>query len=725
MKTVNKIKEKKRKTLKKPKVKNKKEKVLIVAQEIKFARLLSGNEKKTRDRVLKTFKKWLLNCFERGYEFKEDDFTRVWKGLFYAVWMSDKPLVQEELCETIAGILDLFPPEQVKYALLMTKAGFKVLATEWFGIDHHRMDKFLMLVRRYLRGSLRVVRRCGWKLPACKAYADMLSNSDGVLCARTPLYARNAGSMLMHVVDCFLEELAKVSEGEIPSSSVTELLRPFCAYMCAGNSTTLCVACRRLLTELLRQTDHGLQYRERTRAWQQMGCPRGGPDALEPASDDEEHNGVSDDEYDDDEDGEKPLDPRAGRVDVTLHPVPVDAAGVARTLRELLATAGSKAHKRTKICLQRFEQLAKDEYPLKVEDVYSDEEVERPKPGRAAKELKALEKKLVAASDELALRGLSRKHRKRVLAKSRAGVAIVSEPDPDITSTNGDWAVEATESKTAEKKQKKHKLDNSNKENVHKDRNAKKPKLTDKHADKRKDKTQKHGNKHKVHEKNKLSTDNKKVQNKSKEKIEIKSQDKMANKTCGKQEKLDNKSNDTQQNKSSERLQNKSNEKLQNKSNEQENKSNEKQQNKSNDKLQVKSNLQENKSNEKLQTKSNEKLQNKSNEKVKNVEIVAKQKVKLQEKNINNKLPTKDHKKNEKIQTKVEVKSPKKSYDTPKKVKFVLKNNSMQGPIDYYKSVRQSPNIPHDGSKKPTKSNLKPSTPSPLNPFAKKKLRLK
>lgn len=27
-------------------------------------------------------------------EFKEDDFTRVWKGLFYAVWMSDKPLVQ-------------------------------------------------------------------------------------------------------------------------------------------------------------------------------------------------------------------------------------------------------------------------------------------------------------------------------------------------------------------------------------------------------------------------------------------------------------------------------------------------------------------------------------------------------------------------------------------------------------------------------------------------------
>lgn len=65
------------------------------------------------------------------------------------------------------------------------------------------------------------------------------------------------------------------------------------------------------------------------------------------------------------------------------------------------------------------------------------------------------------------------------------------------------------------------------------------------------------------------------------------------------------------------------------------------------------------------------------------------------------------------------------SLHTPKKVKFVLKNNSMQGTIDYYKSVKQSPNIPFDSSKKPVKTNLKPSTPSPINPFFKKKIKLK
>lgn len=60
-----------------------------------------------------------------------------------------------------------------------------------------------------------------------------------------------------------------------------------------------------------------------------------------------------------------------------------------------------------------------------------------------------------------------------------------------------------------------------------------------------------------------------------------------------------------------------------------------------------------------------------------------------------------------------------------KRVKFVLKNNCMQGPVEYYQSVRRSPSIPFDSRKRPSKTNLKPSTPSPINPFFKKKMRIK
>lgn len=41
------------------KVKDKSKKTLVIAQEIKFARLLADNDKRIRDKVLKNLKKWL------------------------------------------------------------------------------------------------------------------------------------------------------------------------------------------------------------------------------------------------------------------------------------------------------------------------------------------------------------------------------------------------------------------------------------------------------------------------------------------------------------------------------------------------------------------------------------------------------------------------------------------------------------------------------------------
>lgn len=51
---------------------------------------------------------------------------------------------------------------------------------------------------------------------------------------------------------------------------------------------------------------------------------------------------------------EKPLDPRAGRVDVELPLLPVPANLLADMLRDMLASANSKAHKRVRICLERY-----------------------------------------------------------------------------------------------------------------------------------------------------------------------------------------------------------------------------------------------------------------------------------------------------------------------------------------------------------------------------------
>ncbi|XP_045770098.1 ribosomal RNA processing protein 1 homolog [Maniola jurtina] len=716
MKLPDKKKPKKQKTKMKTITKPKKEKVFLVAQEFKFARLLSGNEKRTRDRVLKTLKKWLSNCFEKKYEFKEDDFIRVWKGLFYAVWMSDKPLVQEDLCESIAATLDLFPPDQIEYAIMMIKAGFKVLATEWYGIDQHRMDKFLMLVRRYLRGSFRCLQRCQWKLTSCQAFADMLCSSDGILALKTPLYARNAASLMLHVTDCYLEELCKVSKGEIPEESLVALLYPISVQVCGGEGT-LAMACRGVLTNLIKQSELGLEYDIATSAWNKLGCPAGGPEALERVSDDDSDDDDDDDEQADESmqngkqnDGPEPLDPRAGRVDVTLEPLPVPASMIAEQLRVLMATASSKAYKRAKICLERFEELSRNQYPLRVpasEAAGPEPRPQRAEPKRAATRLRALEKLLVKQSDELALRGLSRKHRKRLLAKSRSGINIVDEllssGSVPADSTNGDWRVETTATED------KNKQSESNKENkaVDKKKNRKR-KLQEKA-------TQEHSKKPKVDRINKSKQLETKKKNKVKDKKLISNSDESKQNLKTENGKKENKNKivTIKNNKISNIDKGKVINKLSDDSNKVKDSISKEKKKSTQDKvLSIKTNKPTNDVTNKSILKKQKDLNAKHVNKNSKPQLVV-NKVKNYQKLVSGKV-----KKDGTLKKKADMES-------PKKVKFVLKNNSMQETVDYYKSVRQSPNIPFDSSKQPTKTNLKPSTPSPINPFFKKKLKLK
>lgn len=79
--------------------------------------------------------------------FAEADFLRIWKGLYYYMWMSDKPLVQEEVAESISQIVHCF--NSAETALLYTKSTYRSLSVEWYGIDKFRIDKFEMVCTKY------------------------------------------------------------------------------------------------------------------------------------------------------------------------------------------------------------------------------------------------------------------------------------------------------------------------------------------------------------------------------------------------------------------------------------------------------------------------------------------------------------------------------------------------------------------------------------------------
>jgi len=70
---------------------------------------------------------------------------RLWKGLYYCMWMSDKPLVQEELAEELGSLIHCFP--DIKVGIQFFRNFLETMCLEWFGIDQWRIDKFMMVSR--------------------------------------------------------------------------------------------------------------------------------------------------------------------------------------------------------------------------------------------------------------------------------------------------------------------------------------------------------------------------------------------------------------------------------------------------------------------------------------------------------------------------------------------------------------------------------------------------
>jgi ribosomal RNA-processing protein 1 len=76
---------------------------------------------------------------------------KLWKGLFYALWMCDRAVPQQALCADLAGLVHILPDPTVVPWL---RGFWATMAREWSGIDVLRLDKFLLLVRRVLGATL-------------------------------------------------------------------------------------------------------------------------------------------------------------------------------------------------------------------------------------------------------------------------------------------------------------------------------------------------------------------------------------------------------------------------------------------------------------------------------------------------------------------------------------------------------------------------------------------
>jgi ribosomal RNA-processing protein 1 len=177
-------------------------------------------DRKSRDKALETLRTFLTaSTTSRSLSTLEN--LKLWKGLFYSLYMCDRPIPQQNLCADLAALLDVLPDDAVVPWLV----GFwDVMSREWTGIDVLRLEKFLLLVRRVFGKSLAWVRE-GKGKKAAKRREDMLALFVDWPLETTGDLKKVPAGLRLHVLDIWVDEAAKVGIiGEDATEKDQELL---------------------------------------------------------------------------------------------------------------------------------------------------------------------------------------------------------------------------------------------------------------------------------------------------------------------------------------------------------------------------------------------------------------------------------------------------------------------------------------------------------------------
>jgi len=126
---------------------------------ISFAKRLAHNNKDTRQAALKKVKRWLVTKSKQG-TLDHDEIIKIWKGLHYSMWYSDKPVTQQSLALDISQIVSLLP--DIDDAINFFGGFCETIAREWVGIDRHRLDKFYMFIKTALKSVMEFCAEKSW-----------------------------------------------------------------------------------------------------------------------------------------------------------------------------------------------------------------------------------------------------------------------------------------------------------------------------------------------------------------------------------------------------------------------------------------------------------------------------------------------------------------------------------------------------------------------------------
>ncbi|CED85031.1 Nucleolar protein NOP52/RRP1 [Phaffia rhodozyma] len=152
-----------------------------------LGKYLASTDKSVRDKAIRKLAGFLSRNDAEDVEGgggrlgSDLEMKKLWKGLFYCFWMSDKPLVQQALATELSDLILLIDPkgcenmgERTLAALEFVGGFWDSIVREWSGIDRLRMDKYYMLIRRFLNATFRLLQRDNWRKESIESYNAIL-----------------------------------------------------------------------------------------------------------------------------------------------------------------------------------------------------------------------------------------------------------------------------------------------------------------------------------------------------------------------------------------------------------------------------------------------------------------------------------------------------------------------------------------------------------------------
>lgn len=121
------------------------------------------------------------------------------------MWHTDRPIPQQRLASSLADLaLSLSPDLFFRFI----SAFWTTIAREWLQIDALRLDKYLLLVRRYVHTGFLYLSQHAWDAVLCRKYLEVMGSIP-----LSPSQTKVSDGLRYHVLDIWVDELDLV-DGE-------------------------------------------------------------------------------------------------------------------------------------------------------------------------------------------------------------------------------------------------------------------------------------------------------------------------------------------------------------------------------------------------------------------------------------------------------------------------------------------------------------------------------